>query len=95
MTPPRGKLKYHCVEVIAGPDGCGAATELKGQRLLSTEAPRLPLASCDRASQCACRYLHHEDRRAGPRRADEKGELGSTWAYTNRRKSRDRRVSGR
>ncbi len=91
MATGKVGLKYHCVEVMAGPDGCGAAAKLKGVRLLSADAPRLPLATCDMPGHCNCRYRHHDDRRAGPRRAPEKGMLARPWAYTNRRKVRGRR----
>jgi hypothetical protein len=85
------KLRYHCIEVVAGPGGCEAATLLKGQRLLSADAPRLPLATCDRVDQCDCRYLHHDDRRAGPRRDADQGNLPRPWSHTERRVRRGRR----
>lgn len=91
MAASKPRLRYHAVEIIAGPDGCPAARELKGVRVLSAEAPRVPLSNCDRPHQCACRYRHHDDRRAGPRRTDETEALPRTWAYTNRRKLRGRR----
>ena len=73
MALQKARLRYHCVEIIAGPGGCKAAVELKKQRLLSADAPRLPLATCETPAQCACRYRHHDDRRAGPRRSEEQG----------------------
>ncbi|NJD30371.1 MAG: hypothetical protein FIB04_00585 [Gammaproteobacteria bacterium] len=91
MATSKPKLRYHAVEIIAGSPGCPAALALKGVRLLSADAPRLPLATCDRPQDCACRYLHHDDRRAGPRRSLEKGSLPRPWAMTNRRKVRGRR----
>jgi hypothetical protein len=93
MATGNVKLRYHCVEVVAGPDGCAAAKALKGQRLLSADAPRLPLATCDQPANCACRYLHHDDRRAGPRRDADQGKLPSPWSYTERRERRGRRDS--
>ena len=33
-------------------------------RYLSREAPILPLPTCN-SKGCACRYLHHDDRRSG------------------------------
>jgi hypothetical protein len=91
MAPQKARLRYHCVEIIAGPGGCKAAMELANQRLLSADAPRLPLATCDNPAQCDCRYRHHDDRRAGPRRAAETGSRVGIWAQTNRRKARGRR----
>jgi hypothetical protein len=91
MAPQKARLRYHCVEIIAGPGGCKAAVELKKVRLLSADAPRLPLATCDTPGQCDCRYRHYDDRRAGPRRGAETGTGVRPWTQTNRRKARGRR----
>lgn len=85
------RLRYHEVSVVGGPNACAAAKQLKNVRVLSAEAPRLPLAACDCPATCACTYRHHDDRRAGPRRAKERGQLGRTWAMTDRRRSIGRR----
>ena len=85
------RLRYHAVSVVGGPKACAAAKQLKNVRLLSTSAPRLPLANCDCAADCACTYRHHDDRRAGPRRARELGELADPWSMTDRRRSIGRR----
>ena len=79
-------LRYHCVEVIGGPHACATAQALKGQRVLSADAPRLPLETCDKSADCRCVFRHFDDRRRGPRRADERGDLADPWAYTERRK---------
>jgi hypothetical protein len=79
------------VSVVGGPNACDAAKQLKNVRVLSAEAPRLPLANCDHPATCACVYRHHEDRRAGPRRARERGQLAGPWAMTDRRRSAGRR----
>jgi hypothetical protein len=62
------RLRYHAVTVESGGNACAQARALKGVRLLSLEAPRLPLVGCDRHGDCKCKFLHHSDRRAGPRR---------------------------
>jgi hypothetical protein len=93
MAPKKARLRYHCVEIIAGPGGCKAAVELKQQRLLSAGAPLLPLATCDTPEKCECRYRHHDDRRAGPRRAAEVGKNVRPWHEKNRRKGHGRRES--
>jgi len=59
--------KYHCVTVAYSKDACDAVKKLKNQRILSSEAPVLPLAECDR-SECGCRFHHHEERRVEERR---------------------------
>lgn len=85
------KLRYHAVSVVSGPGACAAAKQLKNVRVLSAEAPRLPLATCDHPGACKCTYRHHDDRRAGPRRARELGHLAGPWAMTDRRRSIGRR----
>jgi hypothetical protein len=92
MADKKPQLRYHCVSVLAGPDACPDALDLGRARILSAEAPRLPLATCDRPSDCRCRYQHHDDRRAGARRAGERGELADPWVNTERRRARGRRA---
>jgi hypothetical protein len=60
---------YHAVQITPPPgNGCKAVQDCGAKRFLSSEAPTLPLPGCD-AAQCKCRYVHRDDRRAGPRRA--------------------------
>lgn len=59
--------KYHCVTIHSGKHACEAVKKLQDKRILSSEAPSLPLSACD-TEQCQCKYLHHEERRAGERR---------------------------
>ncbi len=39
------KLRYHAVSVVGGQNACAAAKLLKNVRVLSAEAPHLPLAT--------------------------------------------------
>jgi hypothetical protein len=89
------RLRFHAVSIIAGPNACPQALALKGVRLLSAaEPPRLPLAGCARGADCQCRYQHHSDRRAGPRRSDGRLRTGRIWAPgDDRRQVRGRRDS--
>jgi len=64
---------FHGVEVIPGEGCCAAAREISGKRLLSTDAPRLPLDDCDRLNVCQCRYRHFSDRRTEIRRDADAG----------------------
>ena len=91
MVGDKPKLKYRCVEVIAPASGCDAARSLKSQRLLSAEAPRLPLATCDRPSECKCIYRHFNDRREGPRRDNEHATLPRAHTGPERRRRLGRR----
>jgi len=73
MFRDRPRLKYHCVEVIAGENACDAARSLQNLRVLSGGAPLLPVQTCDHPATCKCVYRHFDDRRHGPRREDEYG----------------------
>ena len=89
---PRGP-SYHAVSVHAGKDACAAAQAFSGKRVLSAAALLLPLADCDRATRCTCRYLHHDDRREGPRRQVEGAPPTSgAVAHAERRHSQGRRA---
>jgi hypothetical protein len=85
------RLRYHCVSVVPGKQCCAAAKTIEGQRLLSAEAPRLPLANCETPANCQCTYRHYDDRRAGPRRARERDEAADPWSATDRRRAYGRR----
>ena len=65
--------RWHAVSIVPTKTCREALAVPKGKRFLSQEAPRLPLTGCSQSGQCACVYRHHDDRRAGPRRAVEKG----------------------
>jgi hypothetical protein len=93
MAGGRLHLKYHCVEIVAPGSGCAEARALTGVRLLSAEAPRLPLATCDRPSECKCIYRHFDDRRQGSRRDDEGAPISRPYSGVERRKRRGRRES--
>lgn len=69
LKPRPLRLRYHAVTIVAGPAACEQALAVKDVRLLSLEAPRLPLVGCTNAEGCQCRFQHHADRRAGPRRS--------------------------
>jgi hypothetical protein len=64
---------FSAAEVVPNSEGsCFAARELAGKRFLVRDVPKLPLADCNRP-HCECRYRRHADRRAGPRRAADRG----------------------
>jgi hypothetical protein len=90
--PP--ETKFHAVSIIPGERACAAAYRFTGQRFLSAHAPRVPLPMCD-SPQCTCRYKHHRDRRAGPRRRGEVGMMTAPYSGTERRRSRGRRAEDR
>ncbi|MFT3907354.1 MAG: hypothetical protein QM718_13725 [Steroidobacteraceae bacterium] len=83
---------YHAVSVRSGRFGaCDLARQCAQRRFLSSEAPPLPLPGCNQA-RCDCRYVHHEDRRAGPRRATEQGMGRRFFPGRDRRSRQGRRL---
>ncbi len=85
--------RWHAVSVKPGPGACDAAAAGKTSRWLSREAPMLPLPGCTRPDRCSCTYRHHDDRRAGGRRAAEMDAFSRPpQITTERRKRRTRRA---
>jgi len=82
------KLRFHAVSIVSGERGCAAAQALKNVRLLSADAPRLPLANCDQPGSCTCRFQHHSDRRVGPRRITEIRENARRQFHAHDRRDR-------
>jgi len=93
MATRTPRLRYHCVTVNAGTAACPAALDLKDVRILSADAPRLPMAECTMPADCRCTYRHHDDRRAGPRRALDRNERPEPWRGGERRRSVGRRAT--
>ncbi len=88
---------YHAVSIMPGQRACKAARTSMLSRFLSSEAPALPLKTCD-AGQCTCRYQHHPDRRAEePRREEDVGinTLNGRWdgRVERRQTGRGRRIT--
>jgi len=92
--PPAANRRWHAVSVKTGPGACPAATSGRTRRWLSREAPLLPLPGCLKPDTCQCTYQHHDDRRAGGRRAEEVDAFRAPMhVSTERRGRRDRRAS--
>jgi hypothetical protein len=73
-------------------EACPSVKELAGRRLLSTEAPLLPLIDCT-SRECTCTYRHYVDRRGGSRRVDEKSVVRRRFGGEEKRvKQRGRRA---
>jgi hypothetical protein len=75
---------FHAVSIQPGRLCCHEARALQGQRFLSREAPPLPLKNCT-CESCTCLYQHHDDRRAGPRRARDMGVAIDGWIEVDQR----------
>jgi len=84
--------RWHAVAVRPKGECCEAVQACRVERFLAAEAPRLPLENCSNSDTCSCVYKHHADRRAQPRRQDERGGLRrSSKVAQERRVGRDRR----
>ena len=92
-APGARRGAWHAVSIVPGPEACAVARAFRGRRFLAHEAPRPPLPGCADRSACRCVYRHHADRRAGPRRAFEKGMAGSRPVAAERRAKRGRRAT--
>lgn len=91
-APGRAPNSWHAVAIKPKGECCEAVQARRSARFLSSEAPRLPLPECNTADTCTCVYKHHADRRAHPRRQDEKDGLRrSGKVEQERRLTRDRR----
>jgi len=92
VQPQRARAAnpWHAVSIIPGEHACAAAYRFAGQRFLASQAPRLPLPTCD-VAYCTCRFKHHNDRRAGPRRHSDMGAISPHYAGEERRRTRGRR----
>jgi hypothetical protein len=64
---------WRAIRVVAGAGACDAARLVEGKRMLTKDAPRLPLRDCDRQDSCKCTYKHLADRRGEPRRTIDSG----------------------
>ena len=94
LKPRPLRLRYHAVSIVSDSTACGQARALKGVRLLSLSAPRLPIVGCTNPDGCHCKFQHHPDRRAGPRRSGLRSARPGTLSTTDdRRRSSGRRDS--
>ena len=94
LKPQPPRRRFHAISIVAGPSPCAQVKALTGTRLLSLEAPRLPLVGCTNPDGCRCKFQHHDDRRAGPRRSGLRSTVpGTTSTSDNRRRLIGRRDS--
>jgi hypothetical protein len=89
-TKPQAS-RWHAVSVTPGANACNAAVSGKNRRWLSREAPMLPLPGCTRPDTCQCTYNHHDDRRAGGRRAEDLDAFSQAPRVANERRSKKSR----
>jgi len=89
------KEPWHAISVVPCKNACAAANALRDQRVLPGKAPRLPLGECTQPGDCTCKYQHHADRRAGPRRITNKGPKSPDPATPPREQRRPGERRGR
>lgn len=87
---PPAAVPFAGVELQCGAAACRSASAMRGQRVLATEAPALPLPDCD-AARCECRYRKRSDRREDSRRGEDFGLAPVVFAASDRRDGADRR----
>jgi hypothetical protein len=90
--PQPTRRRFHAISIVAGPGPCAQVKALTDIRLLSVEAPRLPLVGCTNPDGCRCKFQHHDDRRSGPRRSGLRTTIRDDWSTDgNRRRTPGRR----
>jgi hypothetical protein len=88
---------YQAVSIKHGSCACSGVELYTGKRYLTSEAPLLPIPSCD-ADQCKCRYVRHRDRRMADERRNLysiQAELYAADGKVDRRRNPGRRKSDR
>ena len=92
LKPQPTRRRFHAISIVAGPGPCAQVKALTDTRLLSLEAPRLPLVGCTNPGGCRCKFQHHDDRRSGPRRSGLRATIRDDWSTDgNRRRTPGRR----
>jgi hypothetical protein len=85
--------KWHAISIVVQESSCATAAMCRNKRFLSAQVPMLPMRDCDRAAQCACKFKHYDDRRAGVRRTgDLHNDLKTQLLEQNRRSKPGRRT---
>jgi hypothetical protein len=84
---------WHAVAIVPAKPACQACISLKNVRFLAREAPRLPLKGCQNPGGCKCVFRHYADRRAGPRRTNERMSNRSAISAPSVRNVSDNRRS--
>jgi len=93
LAPPPQQHAYHAVAVIPGPQPCKAALVARGRRVLSRDAPPLPLQECTNPNTCRCHFAKFNDRRQEERR--DVLSFSRWYPGTERRRNYGRRTTDR
>jgi hypothetical protein len=89
--PAAVRIDYRAVLVTPGKSCCSAAKKIAGKRYLFSEVPRVPLADCTIAPNCACKFKKVADRRDGERRQSGDTQVSRPFEGPEKRKRAARR----
>jgi hypothetical protein len=89
--PATPSSDYRAVSVAPGKSSCSAATAIANKRYLFRDAPRLPLADCTMAPNCACKFKKVSDRRDRDRRKPGPTDPAHWFAGAENRQRKGRR----
>lgn len=64
--PGNKRMPYSGVKIDECDFSCPSSFVLSRRVFLTREAPKLPLAGCDRVRKCQCKLIHFDDRRQNP-----------------------------
>ena len=78
--------KWQAVTIVPCLNACPAAHMARRTRILSSQAPRLPLPDCATPETCSCRFRKFDDRRAGERRLPYQNVGGLTYHGAEKRR---------
>lgn len=95
-TPKRSAgPTFAAVEVVCGKQCCEEVWALNGKRILTQDAPMLPLKNCSMQDRCACKFRKYADRRqeGTDRRAlgGLRHSIRSSWYSGSERRDRSGR----
>jgi len=86
---------FQAVGIIACSQRCSAVGKAQGVRFLARQAPSLPLADCNRAANCCCRFEKFADRRGMEQRSPYYNAASYSFAGAEKRGSGGRRSGDR
>lgn len=92
--PHKPDNAYHTVAIRPGLVSCEQVQRWAGRRILSKNAPGLPVPGCT-LPKCGCWYKHYADRRIGLRRLSDEFNMPAKWAGKERRAGPGRRATDR
>ena len=83
---------YRAISIVCGQNSCAAVKAIGSKRFLieDSDVPLLPLTECD-AENCACKYIHREDRREEGERRTISGQGTERHLISGKVEQREKR----